>query len=236
MCLGGGFIKTLVVVGHPQIEDSSTQQFLKAAADLPDVTWHPLTTFDLTVTDEQQMIERADRIVLQFPLYWYSAPAILKNWLDQVLTRRFAYPDAMGSLIGKELGIAVSLGAPAKNFTAGASESFSLSQIMTPFQALAHKLQMTYLPTFVIDQFGYQSDDMKAKLLISYQRYLTQKRLGHFDDQTNWLINQLTSLIASSPKEKQQQLNLILEQIKNNQATLEDLQTNLKMIHDMEDN
>lgn len=222
-------------MGHPQIEDSSTQQFLKEAADFPNVTWHALTTFDLTVTDEQKLVETADRIVLQFPLYWYSAPAILKNWLDQVFTRRFAYPDAMGSLVGKELGIAVSLGSPAKNFAAGASENYSLSQIMTPFQALAHKLQMTFLPTFVIDQFGYQSDDMKARLLINYQRYLTQKRLGHFDDQTNWLIDRLTTLIASAPEEKRQQLSLILEQIQNNQSTLEDLQMNLKMIQDMEE-
>jgi len=232
--LGGGFIKTLVVVGHPQIQDSSTQQFLKEAAALPDVTWHPLSTFDLNVAEEQTLINQADRIVLQFPLYWYSAPAILKNWLDQVLTRHFAYPDAMGSLVGKELGIAVSLGSPARTFTAGGSEGFSLSQIMTPFQALAHKLQMTFLPTFVIDQFGYQTDDDKAKLLVNYQRYLTQAQLGHFDDRTNWLMDQLTELIPTVSADKQQQLTLILEQLKNDQATLTDLQTNLKMIQDME--
>ena len=148
----------------------------------------------------------------------------------------FAYPDAMGSLVGKELGIAVSLGSPARHFTAGGSEAFSLSQIMVPFQALAHKLQMTFLPTFAVDQFGYQSDNEKAKLLIDYQRYLTQTRLGHFDDQTNWLTNQLAELISTVSADKQQQLTLILEQLKNNQATLADLQMNLKMIQDMEDN
>lgn len=232
---GGGFIKTLVIVGHPQIEDSSTQQFLKKAADLSEVTWHPVNTFNVEVAKDQALIQQTDRLVLQFPLYWYSAPAVLKNWLDQVLTRHFAYPDAMGSLVGKELGIAVSLGSPARNFVAGAGENFSLSQIMIPFQALAHKLQMTYLPTFVIDQFGYQSDEMKAKLLINYQRYLTQPRLGHFDDQTDWLVNQLTELIATVPEDKKQQLTLILDQIKNDQSTLEDLQMNLKMIQDTEE-
>lgn len=224
-----------MIVGHPQIEDSSTQQFLKEAANLPDVTWHPVTSFDLNINEEQALIGRANRLVLQFPLYWYSAPAILKNWLDQVLTRRFAYPQAMGGLVGKELGIAVSLGSPARNFAAGADEHFSLSQMMIPFQALADKLQMTFLPTFVVDQFGYQTDDMKAKLLIDYQRYLTQERLGHFDDKTNWLIGQLTELIATVPEEKRQRLTLILAELKNNQANLADLQMNIKMIHDMED-
>ncbi|GAX04734.1 NADPH-quinone reductase [Secundilactobacillus pentosiphilus] len=232
---GGVFIKTLVVVGHPQIEDSSTQQFLKEAAKLPDVTWHSLTGFDVNVTAEQTLIEQADRLVLQFPLYWYAAPAILKNWLDQVLTRQFAYPGATGGLIGKELGTVVTLGSPARNFAAGASEGYSLSQVMTPFQALAHKLQMSFLPTFAVDQFGYQSDEMKARLLIQYQRYLTQEQLGHFNDQANWLVDRLTKQIAAAPEKKRQQLTLILEQLKNNQATLEDLQMNLKMIQDMED-
>lgn len=222
-------------MGHPQIEDSSTQQFLKVAADLPQVTWHPLTTFDLSVADEQKLIGQADRIVLQFPLYWYSAPAILKNWLDLVITRHFAYPEAMGSLVGKELGIAVSLGSPARHFTAGASENVSISQLMVPFQALAHKLQMTFLPTFVVDQFGYQTDEQKAKLFISYQQYLTQKRLDHFEDQTNWLTAKLTELMATVSDDRREQLALVLEQIKSNQSTLEDLQMNLKLIHDMEE-
>lgn len=224
-----------MVVGHPQIEDSSTQQFLKEAASLPDVTWHSLTSFEINVVEEQALIKQADRVVLQFPLYWYAAPAILKNWLDQVLTRHFAYPDAMGSMVGKELGTVVTLGSPARNFAAGAGEGYSLSQIMTPFQALADKLQMTFLPTLAVDQFGYQSYEMKARLLIQYQRYLTQERLGHFNDQANWLVDQLTKRIAAVPEEKRQQLILILEQLKNNQATLEDLQMNLKMIQDTEE-
>ncbi|MTV83096.1 hypothetical protein GM612_10760 [Lactobacillus sp. CRM56-3] len=228
-------MKTLVIIGHPELPDSSTQQFLKRAAELPSVTWHPVTAEPLNITAEQRLLRQADRIILQFPLYWYSAPAVLKNWLDQVLTRQFAYPEAAGALVGKELGIAVSLGSPARNFKAGAPEHFSVSQIMTPFQALAHKLKMVFLPTFVIDQFGYQTDAEKAKLLINYQRYLTQGDLDHFEAQADWLTTQFQSLIAQKPSEQKQQLTLILEQLKNNQADLNDLKTNLKMIQNMED-
>jgi len=49
-------------------------------------------------------------------------------------------------------------------------------------------------------------------------------------------MDQLIELIPTVSTDKQQQLNLILEQLKNDQATLTDLQTNLKMVQDMEEN
>lgn len=43
------------------------------------------------VTEEQRKLAAADLVVLQFPLWWYGPPAILKGWLDRVLTSGFAY-------------------------------------------------------------------------------------------------------------------------------------------------
>lgn len=43
------------------------------------------------VVEEQRKLAAADLVVLQFPLWWYGPPAILKGWLDRVLTNRFAY-------------------------------------------------------------------------------------------------------------------------------------------------
>ncbi|KAG2469836.1 NQO1 dehydrogenase, partial [Polypterus senegalus] len=43
------------------------------------------------IMEEQKKIKAADLIVFQFPLYWYSVPAILKGWFDRVLTQGFAY-------------------------------------------------------------------------------------------------------------------------------------------------
>lgn len=197
--------------------------------------WHALNEEKLNIQKEQQLLQSADRLILQFPLYWYSAPAILKNWLDQVITRRFAYPDADGALVRKELGIVVSLGSPARNFTAGADDHYSISQLMVPFQALTEKLEMDFLPTFVVDQFAYQTDEQKAKLLVDYQRYISQQKLGHFDAETQWLLAQFQKLIDQKPLNEQQNLKLILEQLKNNQSELADLRANLKMIQDMED-
>ena len=46
------------------------------------------------VTEEQRKLGAADLVVLQFPLWWYGPPAILKGWFDRVLTNGFAYGPA----------------------------------------------------------------------------------------------------------------------------------------------
>jgi NAD(P)H dehydrogenase (quinone) len=40
---------------------------------------------------EQRKLVEADTLVLQFPLWWYATPAILKGWIDRVFTKGFAY-------------------------------------------------------------------------------------------------------------------------------------------------
>ncbi|GGU97750.1 hypothetical protein GCM10010275_40320 [Streptomyces litmocidini] len=43
------------------------------------------------VAAEQEKLLRADTVIFQFPLWWYTMPAILKGWVDRVFTHRFAY-------------------------------------------------------------------------------------------------------------------------------------------------
>lgn len=45
------------------------------------------------VREEQAKLAAAELLVLQFPLWWYGPPAILKGWFDRVLTQGFAYGD-----------------------------------------------------------------------------------------------------------------------------------------------
>uniref|UniRef100_A0A3Q3Q2U5 NAD(P)H dehydrogenase [quinone] 1 n=1 Tax=Monopterus albus TaxID=43700 RepID=A0A3Q3Q2U5_MONAL len=43
------------------------------------------------IVAEQRKIKEADLVIFQFPMYWFSVPAILKGWIDRVLTHGFAY-------------------------------------------------------------------------------------------------------------------------------------------------
>ncbi|KAF0022315.1 hypothetical protein F2P81_025421 [Scophthalmus maximus] len=40
---------------------------------------------------EQRKVEEAELIIFQFPLYWFSVPAVMKGWMDRVLTQGFAF-------------------------------------------------------------------------------------------------------------------------------------------------
>lgn len=70
---------------------------------------------------EQQKLLDADLVVLQFPLWWYSVPAMLKGWFDRVFASGFGFdvtdpatglPRKYGDgvLVGKRALISVSLG------------------------------------------------------------------------------------------------------------------------------
>ncbi|WP_199836286.1 NAD(P)H-dependent oxidoreductase, partial [Streptomyces sp. NRRL F-4489] len=43
------------------------------------------------IADEQRKLAWADTLVLQFPLWWYGMPAILKGWFDRVFVKGFAF-------------------------------------------------------------------------------------------------------------------------------------------------
>ncbi|XP_070686580.1 NAD(P)H dehydrogenase [quinone] 1 [Pempheris klunzingeri] len=43
------------------------------------------------IVAEQRKVEEAELIIFQFPLYWFSVPAIMKGWMDRVLTQGFAF-------------------------------------------------------------------------------------------------------------------------------------------------
>ncbi|XP_026124015.1 NAD(P)H dehydrogenase [quinone] 1 isoform X1 [Carassius auratus] len=43
------------------------------------------------IAEEQQKLEQAELVIFQFPLYWFSVPAIIKGWIDRVLTQGFAF-------------------------------------------------------------------------------------------------------------------------------------------------
>ncbi|XP_044213085.1 ribosyldihydronicotinamide dehydrogenase [quinone]-like [Thunnus albacares] len=43
------------------------------------------------IVAEQRKVEEAELIIFQFPLYWFSVPAIMKGWMDRVLAQGFAF-------------------------------------------------------------------------------------------------------------------------------------------------
>ena len=146
----------LVLTAHPDLSTSTAnRKWFEALSDVEGIITRDLMAvggpemhFDPSV--EQALLGQADRVVLQFPFYWYSSPPVLKAWLDQVLLFGFAYGPGGDKLQGKELVLAISTGGPADSFQAGAFNNFSMPELLTPFQQTALMVGMTYLPPFVL--------------------------------------------------------------------------------------
>ncbi|MFH8345050.1 NAD(P)H-dependent oxidoreductase [Streptomyces sp. NPDC018045] len=52
---------------------------------------HGNGTLSPDIRAEQEKVTWADTLVVQFPLWWYGMPAILKGWFDRVFVKGFAY-------------------------------------------------------------------------------------------------------------------------------------------------
>ena len=87
----------LLVLAHPALERSRANQALLSAAvgaarrraDTTSTRAYP--DFLVDVPKEQKRLIAHDIIALQFPLYWYSTPSLLKEWIDAVWLHGFAY-------------------------------------------------------------------------------------------------------------------------------------------------
>lgn len=89
-------MKTVLIVGHPDLRSSRINAaLLEESKSIQDVHIRVLSelygTGSIDIQAEQEAIAGAAHIVLQYPTYWYAMPSILKRWLDEVLTRGWAY-------------------------------------------------------------------------------------------------------------------------------------------------
>ena len=146
--------KILVLFAHPAIHRSIVNRRLKRVyfefdnikfRDLYDI--YP--EFMIDVELEQQLLIEHDLIVFHHPIYWYSAPPILKQWQDLVLKNGFAFGPGGDALKGKQLLSVISTGQDEPEYTEDGTHNFTIGQIMRPFEQTALFCGMHYLPPFV---------------------------------------------------------------------------------------
>lgn len=147
--------RVLILFAHPALQKSRVNRELAAAVrDLPDVTFHDLyehyPDLHLDVRAEQNHLTAHDVIVFQHPFYWYSCPAILKEWQDLVLEWGFAYGDNGTALRGKKLLSAITTGGPAEAYGREGFNYFTIRELLAPFEQTARLCGMEYLAPFVL--------------------------------------------------------------------------------------
>lgn len=227
-------MKTLIIVSHPEIDESGSQQYLKEALpDSDEITYHHLESSypdgKIDVEQEQTLLKKHDRIIFQFPLYWYSSPPMLQHWSDEVLTENFAYGYGGNKLKDKELGLVLVIGMPEKEYQVGGREGFSLSALTTPYQAMAKKTQMHFLKPFLIFQFHYMKETEKMRVLIAYQQYLMIENFDTLRAKETWFLQQIDAMDEKFlPAGSQFVLDQVKELIEDNRMELDEIQMYLE--------
>jgi glutathione-regulated potassium-efflux system ancillary protein KefG len=148
-------MKILVLFAHPKRQASVVQRAMLRSIDgLDAVTIADLYAeypdLDIDVAREQQRLLEHDLIVLQHPFYWYSSPAILKEWQDLVLENGWAYGPGGTRLAGRFLMSAISAGGSEEAYRSEGRNRFSIMELLAPFNQTAHLCSMAYLTPFVI--------------------------------------------------------------------------------------
>lgn len=147
--------RILVLFAHPSLDRSEVNRPLaEAVRNLEGVTLVDLyaeyADFQIDIDREQQRLLEHDVIVFLHPLYWYSTPAILKEWQDLVLEHGFAYGSKGTALHGKIFFNAITAGGIEAAYRAEGYNHFTIRELLQPLEQMALLCGMIYLPAFAL--------------------------------------------------------------------------------------
>lgn len=88
------------------------------------------------IVDELQRLMEADLVLLYFPVWWFSVPAMMKGWFDRVLTMGITWDGGKiyenGMLRGKKAMIVATAGGPEEYYQPLGKHKATLRQILHP--------------------------------------------------------------------------------------------------------
>lgn len=173
--------RILVIYAHPEPDHSVANQLLiETIQDLEHVSildlYATYPDFFIDVTAEQQRLMNHDIIVFQHPLYLYSCPALLKEWMDRVLSKGFSF-GSHTDLAGKIWRSVITTGGKKEAFDRQGYNRYPLSEILQPFELTAALCCMNWV----------------EPLVLYWARNVTEaERLEHAQKYKAWLMDPLT--------------------------------------------
>jgi len=153
--------KTILISGHPNLAQSNANQSIinDVQSAIDDLEVRALDQlypdYQIDIALEQQKLIEADSIILQFPFYWYSMPALLKKWIDDVFAYDFAYGSNGNKLKGKKLVLSFTVGGPEDSYKASGFNTFEISELLKPLVQMANLTGLNLQPVICTHQLVY---------------------------------------------------------------------------------
>ncbi len=142
--------KILIVSGHTDLNNSFANKTILEETKklLPEAEFAYLDKlypdFRIDAKAEQERLLRADIIVLQYPLFWYSAPSLLHCWMEQTFTHGFSHGKTGDKLKGKQLVLSFTFGASASMYSHDGPMGYNIDEFLPCFKATCRLCQMEF--------------------------------------------------------------------------------------------
>ncbi|HAV3554146.1 flavodoxin [Acinetobacter baumannii] len=175
----------LLILAHPYYAQSIANktivnEFIKTYPDLEvrDI-FQLYPDYKIDVSAEQEALLRHDTIILQYPMFWFNMPAILKLWFDEVFTYQFAYGSQGDKLKDKKVIISMTVGQKEANMMTDQE-----NLIDSFLKAVQHSIQYTQMQlsgTFLLYDVSPLSGNPESKIKLEAVEH-SHKVLKHLTE------------------------------------------------------
>lgn len=128
------------------------------------------------IAAEIAKVQWCDLLILNFPLYWFSEPAILKGWIDRVMISGVFYGGKRiydrGGMRGKRALVSLTLGGREHMFGPQAIHGEIHTLLRPLLQGSLAYCGFEVLPPFIGYHVPYVSAEARAQILADYDRHL----------------------------------------------------------------
>ncbi|WP_417351447.1 NAD(P)H-dependent oxidoreductase [Flavobacterium alkalisoli] len=197
--------RVLILFAHPLFEKSNLNDVLvKHIPDNPNITFHDLyqeyPEFDVDMQREQELLLLHDIIIWHHPMYWYSCPPLLKQWIDIVLEHGWAYGKDGKALEGKLLLQTITTGGRKENYSETGRDRYTIQQLLEPFNQTAKVCNLTYLPPFIVHGAhsmtteGYEENGKLYGQILEYlvNKPINPKEISDYQYFNDWFTTKLS--------------------------------------------
>ena len=152
----------LIVSGHTDLNNSVANKKIlqELSKRLPNAEIDYLSElysdYKIDVEQEQNKLLKAEIIVLQYPVFWYSMPSLLEKWMEETFKHGFSHGSKGDKLKGKKVIISLTTGAPEEVYE-------NIDEFLNPIKASCKLCQMEYVGSIVTYGVSYQIRNEKEK-------------------------------------------------------------------------
>lgn len=190
--------RLLVYYAHPGHKYSRVNiELARIAKEMDGISFCDLyeiyPRFDINISKEQDRLLEHDVILFQHPLFWYSTPSLIKEWIDLVLEHGFAFGSGGKNLEGKIMMNAISASGPHEAYQKDGYQHFPLRTFLTPLEQTARLCHMSYAAPYTLFSAVKATENNEiAKHAAGYEELLKAIRDDRYDFEKSYSADLIT--------------------------------------------